>query len=90
MSISIIYLEVILVLIRYFKIKRYRQELDSINEMDKEYKEFSESIKDKIDILNKDLFGIKKDARVNKEKIRYYEFMMNESSSDTVDRKKTR
>ena len=77
-------------LIRYFKIKRYRQELDSINEMDKEYKEFSESIKDKIDILNKDLFGIKKDARVNKEKIRYYEFMMNESSSDTVDRKKTR
>ena len=57
--------------------------------MDKEYKEFSNNIKAKIDILNKDLFGIKKDARVNKEKIRYYESMMNDSS-DTIDRKKTR
>ncbi len=90
MSISIIYLEVILILIRYFKIKRYKEELNSINMMDREYKEFSKSIKDKIDILNKDLFGVKKDARVNIEKIRYYESMMNDSSSDTVDKEKTR
>ena len=58
--------------------------------MDREYKEFSNAIKDKIDILNKDLFGVKKDARVNIEKIRYYESMMNDSSSDTVDKEKTR
>jgi len=90
MSISIIYLEVVLILIRYFKIKRYKEELNSINKMDREYKEFSNSIKDKIDILNKDLFGVKKDARVNKEKIRYYEKMMNDSSSDTVKKEKTR
>ena len=89
MSISIIYLEVILILVRCFKVKRYKEELKSINKMDKEYKEFSNNIKAKIDILNKDLFGIKKDARVNKEKIRYYESMMNDSS-DTIDRKKTR
>ena len=90
MSISIIYLEVILILVRCFKVKRYKEELKSINMMDKEYKEFSNNIKEKIDMLNKDLFGIKKDARVNKEKIRYYESMMSNSSSDTVDRKKTR
>jgi len=90
MSISIIYLELILVLVRFFKIKRYKEELKSINKMDKEYKEFSNNIKERIDILNKDLFGVKKDARVNIEKIRYYESMMNDSSSDTVDRKKTR
>ena len=90
MSISIIYLELILVLVRFFKIKRYKEELKSINKMDKEYKEFSNNIKERIDMLNKDLFGVKKDARVNFEKIRYYESMMNDSSSDTVDRKKTR
>ena len=90
MSISIIYLELILVLVRFFKIKRYKEELKSINKMDKEYKEFSNNIKERIDMLNKDLFGVKKDARVNIEKIRYYESMMNDSSSDTVDRKKTR
>ena len=90
MSISIIYLELILVLVRFFKIKRYKEELKNINKMDKEYKEFSNNIKERIDILNKDLFGVKKDARVNIEKIRYYESMMNDSSSDTVDRKKTR
>ena len=90
MSISIIYLELILVLARFFKIKRYKEELKNINKMDKEYKEFSNIIKERIDILNKDLFGVKKDARVNIEKIRYYESMMNDSSSDTVDRKKTR
>ena len=90
MSISIVYLELILVLIRYFMIKRYKEELKSINKMDREYKEFSKSIKDKIDILNKDLFGVKKDARVNFEKIRYYESMMNDSSSDTVEKEKTR
>ena len=90
MSISIIYLELILMLVRYFKIKRYKEELKSIHKMDKEYKEFSDNIKEKIDILNKDLFGVKKDARVNIEKIRYYESMMNDSSSNTVDRKKTR
>ena len=90
MSISIIYLELILVLVRFFKIKRYKEELKNINKMDKEYKEFSNIIKERIDILNKDLFGVKKDARVNIEKIRYYESMMNDSSSDTVDRKKTR
>lgn len=90
MSISIVYLEVILILIRYFKIKRYKEELNSINMMDREYKEFSNSIKDKIDILNKDLFGVKKDARVNIEKIRYYESMMNDSISDTVAKEKTR
>ena len=77
-------------LIRYFKIKRYKEELKNINKVDKEYKEFSNNIKERIDILNKDLFGVKKDARVNIEKIRYYESMMNDSSSDTVDRKKTR
>lgn len=90
MSISIIYLELILILVRYFKIKKYKEELKSIHKMDKEYKEFSDNIKEKIDILNKDLFGVKKDARVNIEKIRYYESMMNDSSSNTVDRKKTR
>lgn len=90
MSISIIYLELILVLVRFFKIKRYKEELKSINKMDKEYKEFSNNIKERIDMLNKDLFGVKKDARVNIEKIRYYESVMNDSSSDTVDRKKTR
>ena len=90
MSISIIYLELILVLVRFFKIKRYKEELKSINKMDREYKEFSNNIKERIDMLNKDLFGVKKDARVNIEKIRYYESMMNDSSSDTVDRKKTR
>lgn len=90
MSISIIYLELILVLVRFFKIKRYKEELKNINKMDKEYKEFSNNIKERIDMLNKDLFGVKKDARVNIEKIRYYESMMNDSSSDTVDRKKTR
>ena len=58
--------------------------------MDREYKEFSNNIKDKIDILNKDLFGVKKDARVNKEKIRYYEKMMNDSSSGFVEKEKTR
>ncbi len=90
MSISIIYLELILVLVRFFKIKRYKEELKNINKMDKEYKEFSNNIKERIDMLNKDLFGVKKDARVNIEKIRYYESVMNDSSSDTVDRKKTR
>ena len=90
MSISIIYLELILVLVRFFKIKRYKEELKSINKMDREYKEFSNNIKERIDMLNKDLFGVKKDARVNFEKIRYYESMMNDSSSDTVDRKKAR
>ena len=90
MSISIVYLEVILITIRYFKIKRYKEELNSINKMDREYKEFSKSIKDKIDILNKDLFGVRKDARVNIEKIRYYESMINDSSNDTVDKEKTR
>ena len=90
MSISIIYLELILILVRYFKMKKYKEELKSINKMDKEYKEFSNNIKDKIDILNKDLFGVKKDARVNIEKIRYYESMMNDSISDIVDKEKTR
>ena len=90
MSISIIYLELILIFVRYFKIKRYKEELKSINKMDKEYKDFSNNIKEKIDMLNKDLFGVKKDARVNKEKIRYYESMMNDSNSDTIDIKKTR
>ena len=90
MSISIVYLEVILIFVRYFKIKKYKEELNSINKMDGEYKEFSNNIKEKIDILNKDLFGVKKDARVNIEKIRYYESMMNDSSSDIIDRKKTR
>lgn len=90
MSISIIYLEVILIFVRYFKIKKYKAELKSINKMDKEYKEFSDNIKEKIDILNKNMFGVRKDARVNKEKIRYYESMMNYSNSDTIDIKKTR
>lgn len=90
MSISIIYLELILIFVRYFKIKRYKEELKSINKMDKEYKDFSINIKEKIDMLNKDLFGVRKDARVNKEKIRYYESMMNDSNSDIIDRKKTR
>lgn len=80
MSVSIIYLEIILVLIRYFKVKRYKQELNDINKMDKEYREFSSSIKNEIDILNKDLFGVKKDVRVNKEKVRYYEKMINDDS----------
>ena len=90
MSISIVYLEVILIFVRYFKIKKYKEELNSINKMDGEYKEFSNNIKEKIDILNKDLFGVKKDARVNIEKIRYYESMMNDSSSDTVEKEMTR
>ena len=78
MLVSIIYLEVILFLIRCFKIKKYKQELRDINKMDKEYKSFSDSIKSKIDLLNKDLFGVKKDVRVNKEKVRYYEKMIND------------
>ena len=84
MLVSIIYLEVILVLIRYFKIKRYKQELIDINKMDKEYKSFSDSIKSKIDLLNRDLFGVKKDVRVNKEKIRYYEKMINDDSDTNI------
>ena len=84
MLVSIIYLEVILVLIRYFKIKRYQQELIDINKMDKEYKSFSDSIKSKIDLLNRDLFGVKKDVRVNKEKIRYYEKMINDDSDTNI------
>ena len=83
MLVSIIYLEVILVLIRYFKIKRYQQELIDINKMDKEYKSFSDSIKSKIDLLNRDLFGVKKDVRVNKEK-RYYEKMINDDSDTNI------
>ena len=82
MLVSIIYLEVILVLIRYFKIKKYKQDLRDINIMDKEYKDFSESIKKEIDILNKDLFGVKKDVRVNKEKVRYYEKMINDDRNN--------
>ena len=78
MLVSIIYLEVILFLIRYFKIKKYKQELRDINKMDKEYKSFSDNIKSKIDLLNKDLFGVKKDVRINKEKVRYYERMIND------------
>lgn len=84
MLVSIIYLEVILVLIRYFMIKRYKQELIDINKMDKEYKDFSESIKKEIDILNKDLFGVKKDVRVNKEKVRYYEKLINDDSDADI------
>ena len=84
MLVSIIYLEVILVLIRYFKIKRYKHELIDINKMDKEYKSFSDSIKSKIDLLNRDLFGVKKDVRVNKEKIRYYEKMINDDSDTNI------
>ena len=90
MSISIIYLEVMLILVRYFKIKRYKEDIKSINKMDGEYKEFSDTIKDKIDILNKDIFGVKKDARINKEKIRYYESMTNDSNSEIVDKEKIR
>ena len=84
MLVSIIYLEVILVLIRYFKIKKYKQDLRDINIMDKEYKDFSESIKKEIDILNKDLFGVKKDVRVNKEKVRYYEKLINDDSDADI------
>ncbi len=84
MLVSIIYLEVILVLIRYFKIKKYKQDLRDINIMDKEYKDFSESIKKEIDILNKDLFGVKKDVRVNKEKVRYYEKLINDDSDTNI------
>ena len=79
---SIVYLEVILVLIRYFKIKRYKKELEDICKMDKEYKEFSENIKNEIDILNKDLFGVKKDVRKNKEKVRYYEKIINDDGNN--------
>ena len=84
MLVSIIYLEVILFLIRCFKIKKYKQELRDINKMDKEYKSFSDNIKSKIDLLNKDLFGVKKDVRVNKEKVRYYEKMINDDGGSNT------
>ena len=46
------------------------------NKISKEEKE--------IDILNKDLFGVKKDVRVNKEKVRYYEKLINDDSDADI------
>lgn len=90
MLISIIYLEIILILIRYMKIKKYNSDLIEIEKMDKEYKEFNKSIKDEIDILNKDLFNAKNDVRKRKENVRYYEKKLNEDDGNVVDKNKVR
>lgn len=90
MLISIIYLEIILILIRYMKIKKYNSDIIEIEKMDKEYKEFNKSIKDEIDILNKDLFNAKNDVRKRKENVRYYEKKLNEDDGNVVDKNKVR
>lgn len=90
MLISIIYLEIILILIRYMKIKKYNSDLIEIEKMDKEYKEFNKSIKDEIDVLNKDLFNAKNDVRKRKENVRYYEKKLNEDDGNVVDKNKVR
>ena len=90
MLISIIYLEIILILIRYMKIKKYNSDLIEIEKMDKEYKEFNKSIKDEIDVLNKDLFNAKNDVRKRKENVRYYEKKINEDDGNVVDKNKVR
>lgn len=90
MLISIFYLEIILIIIRYMKIKKYKGDLIEIEKMDKEYKEFNKSIKDEIDVLNKDLFNVKKDVRKRKENVRYYENKLSEDGSNIVDKNKVR